>query len=136
MRSQDGASVPPPESTFRELASGSAWSLLLSAVLLLVVGVMPALAQSSASEFCKTDMAQTIKNIFLLIQFGGPLVGGVIFLGATVLLPMYPSSDAKRRLKQARIQGLLWGVLVAPLGTGIIQFLLNYVVVGGASCSF
>jgi hypothetical protein len=39
-------------------------------------------------------------------------------------------------MKTVRNQGLLWGVIVAPLGTEIVQFVLNNIVVGGASCGF
>jgi hypothetical protein len=81
-------------------------------------------------------MATTVKNLFTLIQFGGPLIGGVIALGATVITPSIRRSDMKHELKSMRNQALIWGVLVAPLGTAIIQFLLNSVVAGGASCSF
>ncbi|MFB6192343.1 MAG: hypothetical protein ABEI11_03380 [Haloarculaceae archaeon] len=81
-------------------------------------------------------MATTIKNVFTVIQFGGPLVGGVLALGATVTLPMSGRSDRKQRLMEIRNQGLLWGVLVAPLGTEIVGFLLNNVVSGGSSCAF
>ncbi|WP_174786362.1 MULTISPECIES: hypothetical protein [Haloprofundus] len=81
-------------------------------------------------------MAQTIKNLFTLIQFGGPLVGGVIALGTTVALPTVRRADFKQELKEARNQAVIWGVIVAPLGTAIIGFLLTEVVSGGASCAF
>ncbi|WP_199722785.1 hypothetical protein [Haloplanus aerogenes] len=81
-------------------------------------------------------MAETIKNLFTLIQFGGPLLGGVIALGATVVLPTVRRVDMKRELKEMRNQAVLWGVIVAPLGTAIVGFLLNNVVAGGASCGF
>jgi type IV secretory pathway VirB2 component (pilin) len=102
----------------------------------LVLFVGPAAAQSAGSAFCGTDMAQTIQNIFTLIQFGGPLVGGVLALGATVALPFVRRSDWKKEMKSIRNQGLLWGVIVAPLGTQIVAFLLNNVVAGGSSCGF
>jgi len=102
----------------------------------LIVLVEPAAAQSTGSAFCGTDMAQTIQNIFTLIQFGGPLVGGVLALGATVALPFVRRSDWKKEMKSIRNQGLLWGVIVAPLGTQIVAFLLNNVVAGGSSCGF
>jgi hypothetical protein len=60
----------------------------------------------------------------------------VIALGATVVLPTVRRSDLKREIKELRNRGILWGVIVAPLGTTIIQFLLSNVVAGGASCSF
>jgi hypothetical protein len=100
----------------------------------LVLFVEPATAQSAGSAFCDTDMAQTI--IFTLIQFGGPLVGGVLALGATVALPFVRRSDWKKEMKSIRNQGLLWGVIVAPLGTQIVAFLLNNIVAGGSSCGF
>jgi len=98
--------------------------------------VEPAAAQSIGEEFCQTDMAMTIKNIFTLIQFGGPLVGGTLALGAAVATPMVRQADTKMELKQIRTQGLVWGVIVAPLATTIVQFLLSSVVSGGTSCSF
>jgi hypothetical protein len=101
-----------------------------------VLAVTPVAAQSSGTAFCDTNMAQTVKNLFTLIQFGGPLVGGVIGLGATVALPTVRRADLKRELKEARNQAIVWGVIVAPLGTAIVGFLLNNVVAGGASCGF
>ncbi|WP_201741179.1 hypothetical protein [Salinigranum halophilum] len=75
-------------------------------------------------------------NIFTVIQFGGPLIGGVVALGATVGLSVVRRSDHKREIKELRNQGIVWGVVVAPLGTVIIQFILNSIVAGGASCTF
>lgn len=96
----------------------------------------PVAAQSIGQSFCQTALAQTLLNIFQLIQFGGPLLGGVIALGATVVLPTIRRSDLKREIKELRNQGVIWGIIVAPLGTTIIQFILSNVVAGGASCSF
>ncbi|WP_284061311.1 hypothetical protein [Halobaculum halobium] len=93
-------------------------------------------AQTTGTAFCETDMVATIKNVFTLIQFGGPLIGGVIALGATVALPAVSRADRKKELTEMRNQAVVWGVLVAPLGTAIIAFLLNNVVVGGTSCGF
>jgi hypothetical protein len=107
---------------------------LVFAGLVLFVGT--AAAQSPGEAFCNTDMAQTIQNIFTLIQFGGPLLGGVLALGATVALPFVRRSDWKKEMKGIRNQGLLWGVIVAPLGTQIVAFILNNVVAGGTSCGF
>ena len=109
----------------------------LLALLPLILFVGTAAAQSSTgSAFCGTEMAETIKNIFTLIQFGGPLIGGVLALGATVAIPFVRRSDWKKEMKTIRNQGLLWGVIVAPLVTTIIQFILNNVVAGGTSCGF
>jgi hypothetical protein len=94
------------------------------------------LAQPTGSSFCTTALAETLKNIFSVIQFGGPLIGGVVALGSAVALSFVRRSDYKRELKELRNQGLIWGVVVAPLGTVIIQFILNTVVAGGASCTF
>ncbi|MDT3433277.1 hypothetical protein KZ498_11845 [Haloarcula sp. 1CSR25-25] len=105
-------------------------------VALALLFVEPAAAQDIGEEFCQTEMAVTIKNIFTLIQFGGPLVGGTLALGAAVATPMVRQADMKMELKQIRTQGLVWGVIVAPLATTIIQFLLSSVVSGGTSCSF
>jgi hypothetical protein len=117
---------------------------LLATVLFAPVAVDPVLAASTATQtaagpgtaFCQTAIAETIKNLFTIIQFGGPLVGGVIALGATVATPTIRRADLKKELKAMRNQALVWGVIVAPLGTAILQFLLNNVVAGGASCSF
>lgn len=109
---------------------------IVATLALSVLAVEPALAQSTGLGFCETDMARTIKNIFTIIQFGGPLIGGVIALGTTVALPSVRRADVKRELKEARNQAVIWGIIVAPLGTAIIAFLLNNVVVGGSSCGF
>jgi hypothetical protein len=103
---------------------------------LVLVATEPALAQTVGENFCNTDMATTIQNIFTVIQFGGPLIGGTLAVGAVVLTPTVRRSDVKKELKEIRNQGLLWGVIVAPLATAIIQFLLNSVVAGGTSCAF
>lgn len=102
----------------------------------LFVLVDPVLAQEVGSAFCETSLAQTIRNVFTLIQFGGPLIGGVVALGAAVLTPVVGRADIKKELKETRNQALVWGILVAPLGTALLQFLLNNVVAGGVSCSF
>ncbi|WP_237560572.1 hypothetical protein [Halostella litorea] len=107
---------------------------MLGAIAFSLVAVEPVLAQSAGTAFCDTDMAETIKNLFTLIQFGGPLLGGVIALGATVVTPMIRRADQKLELKEARNQAVVWGIIVAPLGTAIVQFLLNNVVAGGTSC--
>ncbi|CDK39192.1 hypothetical protein [Halorubrum sp. AJ67] len=111
--------------------------LMLLALLPLFLFVGTAAAQSDpGSAFCDSNMAGTIQNIFTIIQFGGPLIGGVLALGATVAIPFARRSDWKKEMKSVRNQGLLWGVIVAPLGTEIVQFILNNVVVGGTSCGF
>ncbi|WP_435067626.1 hypothetical protein [Haloplanus sp. C73] len=109
------------------------WLLTIAAIGLFAT---PVAAQSIGESFCQTALARTLLNIFQLIQFGGPLIGGVIALGATVALPTIRRSDLKREIKEIRNQGIVWGIIVAPLGTAIIQFLLTNVVAGGASCSF
>lgn len=110
--------------------------LLSPLLLLVVVTAAPATAQSTGTAFCNSQIAQTIKNIFTLIQFGGPLIGGVVGLGATVAMSTVRRSDKKRELKELRNQAVIYGIVVASLGVTIIQFLLNNVVAGGASCSF
>jgi len=105
-------------------------------LLLSLLAVQPVVAQNSGAAFCETDMAQTIENLFTIIQFGGPLIGGLIALGAIVATPTIRRADLKKEVKEIRNQGIVWGVIVAPLGTGIIQFLLNDVVAGGVSCGF
>lgn len=108
----------------------------LLAIGLLIVAVDPVGAQSTGESFCETNLAATVKNLFQVVQYGGPLLGGLLALGATVALPAVRRSDAKRELKEVRNQGVLWGIIVAPLGTGIVRFLLDAVVVGGTSCAF
>ena len=108
---------------------------VFSTLLLGIIAVEPAAAQVG-NDFCTTDMATTIKNLFSVIQFGGPLIGGTLFLGATVATPAIRRADTKKELKELRTQALIWGVIVAPLATAILQFLLNNVVAGGASCGF
>ncbi|WP_324665393.1 hypothetical protein [Haloarcula sediminis] len=81
-------------------------------------------------------MATTIQNLFTVIQFGGPLVGGTLALGAAVATPAVRRADVKKELKEIRNQGVIWGIIVAPLATAIVQFLLNTVVSGGNSCAF
>ena len=108
-------------------------------LLIIVLGVWavdPVSAQSTGEAFCETDMATTIRNLFSLIQFGGPLVGGVIALGAAVAAPVVRRADSKKEIKEVRNQAVIWGIIVAPLGVAIVQFLLTSVVSGGASCSF
>ena len=107
-----------------------------SVVVAVALLAMPVAAQSSGTAFCETDMATTIKNVFTLIQFGGPLVGGTIALGAVVATPYVRRADAKREIKEVRNQAIIWGLIVAPLATTIVGFLLNEVVAGGASCGF
>lgn len=105
-------------------------------IVLAVVAVKPVAAQSAGTAFCTTALADTIRNIFTIVQFGGPLIGGTIALGTTVAIPVVRRSDMKLELKETRNQAIVWGVLVAPLATLILAFLLNSVVAGGASCSF
>lgn len=81
-------------------------------------------------------MATTIQNLFTVIQFGGPLIGGTLALGAAVATPVVRRADVKKELKEIRNQGVIWGIIVAPLATAIVQFLLNTVVSGGSSCTF
>lgn len=115
----------------RWVVLGGLWVGLASLVL-----AEPALAQASGAAFCSSELAETIRNVFTVIQFGGPLVGGVVALGATVGLAMTRRVDLKTELKELRNAGIVWGVLVAPLATIILSFILNNVVAGGASCGF
>ena len=115
----------------------SCWLLIgCLSLWLLVLATDPVLAASSGQAFCDTSLAETIKNFFGLIQFGGPLLGGVLAMGAAVVTPTVRQADKKAELKEIRNQAVVWGVIVAPLGTSIIQFILNDVVAGGASCGF
>lgn len=107
----------------------------VATVAVVLLAATPVAAQTGTS-FCSTQMAQTIKNMFTIIQLGGPLIGGLVALGSTVAIPMTRRSDRKKELKELRNQGLIYGVLIAPLGTAIITFLLNNVVAGGTSCGF
>jgi hypothetical protein len=108
----------------------------VASLALTLIASSPVAAQTVGESFCETQMAQTIKNMFTLIQFGGPLLGGLVALGAIVTIPAVRRADRKEDLKEIRNQGLIYGVLVAPLGTAIVTFLLNNVVAGGASCGF
>lgn len=109
----------------------------LSAVgILAVVAVDPAVAQATGDAFCETMLAETIRNLFTVIQLAGPLIGGLLALGATVTMPVVRKPEAKKNMQTVRNQGVVWGVIVAPLGTTIIQFLLSNVVAGGVSCGF
>lgn len=112
------------------------WILLGLVPLILFVGATAAQSTDPGSAFCSSNMAETIRNIFTVIQFGGPLLGGALALGATAAIPVTRRSDWKKEMKSVRNQGLLWGVIVAPLGTEIVQFILSNIVVGGASCGF
>ncbi len=133
-------SLPGFRCQYDSVLQGSVLVSLLRIISTLAVVALfasqPVLAQTTGTAFCDTDMAQTIKNLFTLIQFGGPLVGGVIALGTTVALPTVRRADLKQELKEARNQAVVWGVIVAPLGTAIIGFLLTEVVSGGVSCGF
>ncbi|MBX0297896.1 hypothetical protein [Haloarcula nitratireducens] len=108
----------------------------LTVGVLSLVAAEPALAQTIGEDFCTTSMAETIKNVFTIIQFGGPLIGGTLALGAAVVTPVVRRTDTKLELKEVRNQGVIWGIIVAPLATTIVQFLLNTVVAGGSSCAF
>lgn len=110
--------------------------ILVGLALTLVVFVTQPAAAQVGTAFCESDMATTIKNLFTLIQFGGPLIGGVIALGAIVATPMVRRADMKREIKEVRNQAIIWGIIVAPLGTAIVAFILNNVVAGGSSCGF
>ncbi|MFB6218077.1 MAG: hypothetical protein ABEH77_02690 [Halobacteriaceae archaeon] len=136
MHADDEPAMQPDRSSRIATLTATLRTATLTTLVVTIVAVDPVLAQSSGSAFCETAMAETVKNLFSLIQFGGPLVGGVVALGATVVTPTVRRSDMKRELKEARNQAILWGVLVAPLGTAIVQFLLTNVVAGGASCAF
>ncbi|MFC6993212.1 hypothetical protein ACFQH3_16720 [Haladaptatus sp. GCM10025707] len=130
------ATISARSKTSRTVSVTACRIATLSLALFSIVAVDPVAAQSTGQAFCGTSMAQTVKNVFMLIQFGGPLIGGVIALGATVAIPIVRRVDTKRELKEARTQAVIWGIVVAPLGTAIVQFLLNNVVAGGASCAF
>ena len=124
--------------TGRNIGSHSAIRITRSIIVAaaFVVMVDPVMAQAAGSTFCQTALARTVKNIFTVIQFGGPLIGGVVALGSTVALSAVRRADLKRELKEMRNQGIVWGVIVAPLGTVTIQFILNNIVAGGGSCAF
>ncbi|MFC6795373.1 hypothetical protein ACFQFH_14970 [Halobaculum halobium] len=80
-------------------------------MLFAIVAIAPVQAQTTGTAFCETDMVATIKNVFTLIQFGGPLIGGVIALGATVALPAVSRADRKKELTEMRNQAVVWGCL-------------------------
>jgi len=130
----DGADEPMYGFTRSLRTTGPTVGLLIA--ILGAFAVDPASAQTTGEAFCETEMATTIRNMFSLIQFGGPLIGGVIALGTTIALTAIRTVDSKKELKSMRNQAVIWGVIVAPLGTAILQFLLTSVVAGGSSCSF
>lgn len=68
--------------------------------ILSIVGV--AAAQNTGSSFCSTDMAATIQNIIRVLIYGGPLIGGTIFIGSVIGIPIANRSDWKKRLKEKR----------------------------------
>lgn len=127
------------ENSTERLDRLSAWTrvglLAGMGLTLLALATQPTAAQVGTA-FCESDMATTVKNLFTLIQFGGPLVGGVIALGAIVATPTVRRADMKREIKEIRNQAIIWGIIVAPLGTAIVAFILNNVVAGGSSCGF
>lgn len=115
-------------------------------LILLVTVVAPVVAQtptptptsaagSGPSGICTTPLADTIRNMIRMIQFGGPLIGGVVAVAAMILKPLVRGEDVKRKLKQLRDGAFLWGVIAAPLSITTIQFVVNGVVVGGPTCS-
>ncbi|QLH76949.1 hypothetical protein HZS55_06415 [Halosimplex rubrum] len=130
----DGADEPTYRFTRSLREIGPTVGLLIAT--LGVFAIDPVSAQTTGEAFCETEMATTIRNMFSLIQFGGPLIGGVIALGTTIALTAIRTVDSKKELKSMRNQAIIWGVIVAPLGTVILQFLLTSVVAGGSSCSF
>lgn len=136
MDSSADAVAPPTEPRRFRPGVVAIPTTILTMGFLLILASTPVVAQTVGAAFCQTPMAETIKNIFTLIQYGGPLLGGAIALGATVLLPAIRRADRKEEIKDVRNQSILYGVFAAPLGTVIVQFLLNNVVVGGTSCGF
>lgn len=110
--------------------------ILTVGAILAAIAVDPAVAQTTSDAFCGTMLAETIRNLFTVIQLAGPLIGGLLALGATVTIPVVRKPEAKKNMQTIRNQGVVWGVIVAPLGTTIIQFLLSNVVAGGVSCGF
>ena len=136
--STDALSTEESRSKYRSLSTAvrSVRMTVFTGVLLSLTAVEPVFAQSVGESFCTTDMAETVRNLFSIIQFGGPLIGGTLFLGATVATPAVRRTDLKKEIIELRNQALIWGVIVAPLATVILQFLLNNVVAGGASCGF
>ena len=136
MRPLPGSSPVCARSNRRRFGTLSVRSVVLVLVGVTIFAVQPVAAQSTGTAFCASQLADTIRNVFTLIQFGGPLIGGVLALGATVFIPTVRRVDLKKELKEVRNQGIIWGVIVAPLGTEILQFILNNVVAGGSSCAF
>lgn len=124
-------STDRPKQSLRQIQTG-----IGSFVILIVVATDPVLAQSVSDSFCDTALVKTGKNILTVIQFGGPLLGTILAVGASVVQPAIRRSDHKKEIKDVRSQALIWGIIVAPLSITIVQFLLNSVVAGGASCGF
>lgn len=129
---QPGTRVPGADTRWRSrlgLVGGGLVALTL-------VASTPALAQSAGQGFCETSMVQTVLNMIRVLRLAGPLLGGAIAIGAVAFAPMARSSESKKQLTELRNRGLIWGVIVAPLGTTILQFLLSDVVVGASACGF
>lgn len=115
-------------------------------LILLVTVVAPVVAQpptptptpaagTGPSDICTTDLAETIRNMILMIQFGGPLLGGLVGAGAMLLKPVMRGEDMKRKMKQLRDGAIIWGVVAAPLFVTTIQYVVTGVVVGAPTCS-
>lgn len=135
-RSERGA-----RSGTRVATAGARWRMRLAVVGGGLVGLAllastPALAQSAGQGFCETNLVQTVLNMMGVLRLAGPLLGGVIAIGAVAFTPMARSSEQKKQLTELRNQGVIWGVIVAPLGTTFLQFLLSDVVVGASACGF
>lgn len=118
----------------------SQFVLIVGAVAL--IAVEPASAQTATpngtsvgTNFCQTNMADTIRNLFTLIQFGGPLICSLVAVGATVAIPLFRRADKKKDMKSMRAQAIVWGIIATPLATTGVRYLLSSVVVGGSSCT-
>lgn len=105
-------------------------------VVSLALTAQPVVAQEGSAAFCETAMADTLRNIFEVLQLAGPLIGGVVALGAVVLIPTVRRADHKQELKQIRNQAVIWGVIAAPISVVMLRFVLNNIVAGGSSCAF
>ena len=121
--------------------AGTRWATRLALtgggfVTLALLASTPALAQSAGQGFCETNMAQTILNMIRVVRLAGPLLGGLIAIGAVAVAPAIRSAEMKRELKDMRNRGVIWGVIVAPLGTTALQFLLTDIVAGASACGF
>ena len=96
------------------VTAGTRWATRLALagggfVTLALVASTPALAQSAGQGFCETNMAQTILNMIRVVRLAGPLLGGLIAIGAVAVAPGIRGAEGERGLEDMRHRGGVWG---------------------------